>query len=204
MVDRYYSWHDLETAVSMRDLALRDLARQDWKTHPPFKHFLQAMGHVTGRKLLDMGCGVGHYSEIMSRAFSKWQYSGVDFSPVMIEEAKRLWPGRDFRVGDVGAFDCSQYDVILLSSLIEVMDDWLTGVEGVCATASAQVLLHRVRIHNAATERQDTIGYGSQLTYTWVHDEQELWDAFGVRGFDLIWFEHWQEYPQATYIFERS
>jgi len=204
MVDPYRSWQDAEVARAMGTLALEDLGKPDWRTHPPFRHFLQAMRHVSGKSLVDMGCGVGHYSEVLARAFPKIRYTGVDFSPAMVEEARRLWPGRDFWVGDVTTFNCEPYDIVLASSLVEVMDDWLAGVEGICKTARGQILLHRVRIHSAPTERQDTMGYGSQLTYTWVHNERELQDVFSARGFDLIRFEHWQEHPQATYVFERA
>lgn len=46
-------------------------------------------------KVLDVGCGYGRLSEWFG------YYSGIDFSPEFIAEAKRLYPGKEFIVGDI-------------------------------------------------------------------------------------------------------
>lgn len=51
-------------------------------------------------KLLDAGCGYGRLLDLLPSSF-RGGYTGVDISPKMIAEAKRLHPGHDFRVCDL-------------------------------------------------------------------------------------------------------
>lgn len=204
MVDPYGSWQDAAVAKAMGALALKDLAKPDWETHPPFKYFLRAMEQLDGTTFLDAGCGVGHYSEVLVRHHPRVQYRGFDFSTYMVDEAERLWPGREFFVADMVDYDYSGYDVVLASSLIEVMDDWTKGSEALCKTLTGKLVLHRVRVHSGPTVRNDTTGYPGQPTYTHVHNERELLDFYAARGLDVVWREYWREHPQATYIFERA
>jgi SAM-dependent methyltransferase len=51
----------------------------------------------------DMGCGPGHVARYLHERGI--QVCGVDLSPVMVESARRLTPGIDFRQGDMMALD---------------------------------------------------------------------------------------------------
>ena len=68
--------------------------------------------HVTG-KVLDMGCGYGRLSEWFD------DYTGMDSSETFINKAKKLYPGKDFRVGDgqTTAFDNKEFDWVICVSL---------------------------------------------------------------------------------------
>jgi len=205
MVDPYKSWLDAGVAEAMGALALEDLAKPDWETHPPFKYFLRAMERLGGAAtLLDAGCGVGHYSEVLARRYPRVRYTGFDFSPHMVDEARRLWPGREFFVADMVGHDYAGHDVVLASSLIEVMDNWARGSEALCQTLTGKLVLHRVRVHGGPTVRNDTTGYPGQPTYTHVHNERELLNFYEERGLSAVWREYWTEHPQATYIFEKA
>lgn len=204
-LDRYRSWLRPGVANYMRDLVMLELDPKTYGEHPPFKYFLEALEHVPGStSLVDAGCGVGHYSELMQRHHPRVSYAGFDFSEAMIEQAKKLWPGRTFFVADMTEFDYAPYDIVLASSLIEVMDDWAKGVQAMCKTARHTIVLSRVRLHTAKTVRNETSGYPGQPTYTHVHNESELLGLFEQGGFDVIWQVKWREYPQATYVLERG
>lgn len=204
MVDRYHSWQESRVAEQMGALAQQHLGMPDWKAHLPFKYFLQALEHVSGQTFLDMGCGVGHYSEILERIYSGFCYTGIDFSEAMIEEGRRRWPGRTFQVGDALSFDYSPYDVVMVSSVIEIMEDWLDAVEALGRTVRGQLLLHRIRICEGPTRRADSFGYPAQPTYTWTHNEGELLDTFSALGFDVVWNVRWDELGMATYVLEKA
>lgn len=204
-LNRYHSWLNPRVASYMRDLTSLELDPKTYKQHPPFKYFLEALQHVPGStSLVDAGCGVGHYGEVLFRHHPRVSYAGFDFSEAMIEQAKKLWPGRTFFVADMIEFDYSPYDIVLASSLIEVMDDWAKGVKAMCETARRTIILSRVRLHTARTVRNETTGYPGQATYTHVHNEGELLSLFEENGFDMTWQVRWKEYPQATYVFERA
>ncbi len=51
----------------------------------------------------DMGCGPGHVARYLHE--QAVQVCGVDLSPAMVEQARRLTPGIDFRQGDMLALD---------------------------------------------------------------------------------------------------
>jgi putative methyltransferase (TIGR04325 family) len=204
-LDRYRSWLNPGVASYMKDLTLLELDPKTYLEHPPFKYFLQALQHVPGStNLVDAGCGVGHYSEVLFRHHPRVAYVGFDFSEAMIEQAQKLWSGRTFFVADMLDFDYSSYDIVLASSLIEVIDDWARGVRAICKTARRTIILNRVRLHTARTVRNETSGYPGQPTYTHVHNESELLSLFEEGGFDVTWSVKWKEYPQATYVFERA
>lgn len=53
--------------------------------------------------LLDVGCGPGlllDYLQATGR-LERVEYHGIDLSPVMVEAARRRWPGKDFSVRDL-------------------------------------------------------------------------------------------------------
>jgi len=204
LADPYLSWQHPGVAGYMKDLVTLELDPKTYREHPPYRYFIKAMVQVGKvRTFLDAGCGVGHYSELLARHYPGIEYKGFDFSSSMVDEARRLWPGRTFTVADMVGYDYAGYDVVLASSLIEVMDDWARGSEALCRTLTGKLILHRVRIHSGKTVRNDTTGYPGQPTYTHVHNERELLGFYEERGLDVVWYEHWQEYPQATYVFER-
>lgn len=51
-------------------------------------------------RVLDAGCAYGRLVELMPHSW-RGAYLGVDISPDFIEYARKLYPTRDFRVGDL-------------------------------------------------------------------------------------------------------
>jgi SAM-dependent methyltransferase len=82
-----------------------------------------------GARVLDLGCGTGDLLEQLAPSHG----IGVDLSPAMIEQAKRLYPHHTFVVGDVedDAFIGSlegPFDYIVLSDTIGMLDDIETAL----------------------------------------------------------------------------
>ena len=92
-----------------------------------------------GDRVLDLGCGSASlWSQWQKYLLNADQVVGVDLSPVMIAEAKRLFPTSDFRVAnffeipaEAGAFDI----VIVSSAFHHIADEYLP---------SALAEIHRV------------------------------------------------------------
>ena len=76
---------------------------------------LDAIGDVTGRRVLDVGCGTG---DLAASAIARGaQVTGVDFAPSMIDIASGKVPNATFMVGDAENLeldDCS-FDAALCS-----------------------------------------------------------------------------------------
>jgi SAM-dependent methyltransferase len=54
----------------------------------------------------DLGCGPGHVARYLHE--QGVQVCGIDLSPVMVEQARRLTPAVEFRQGDLSALDVAE------------------------------------------------------------------------------------------------
>ncbi len=79
-----------------------------------------------GKSLLDAGCGVGHFTE-MVRTLG-FDATGTDFCDEAVQRARRRYPESAFRVADLAHLDLSQrfHVLIALNVLVAVSDpaDW--------------------------------------------------------------------------------
>lgn len=70
--------------------------------------------HVAGRRALDFGCGAGRSTRFL-RGLG-FDVTGVDVSRPMLEQARALDPGGDYRLvgdGDLGSLQGGTFDLIL-------------------------------------------------------------------------------------------
>lgn len=88
--------------------------------------------------VLEVGCGPGHVGGYLAqRAVDMW---GIDISPVMVDLARRLHPGRRFEVADMAALPCedgSQAGVVGFYSIFHVERPHLPAVMGELARVMA-------------------------------------------------------------------
>ncbi|MFH1418478.1 MAG: class I SAM-dependent methyltransferase [Planctomycetota bacterium] len=80
-------------------------------------HLLRLEGE-RGRRLLDVGCALGHLAALAGRR--GWRVTGVDVSAEAISQAACRF-GLDFRAGDLSQFGDTlpPFDVVLLGDVIE-------------------------------------------------------------------------------------
>jgi SAM-dependent methyltransferase len=159
----------------------------------PFRGFRYALDAVLADasrplRLLDIGCGVGHYSELVDRWYSgRVEYTGVDVSAEMVAAASSTWPGRRFERGDVLApgsgFD--GYDVLLAGALVDVLREWRPALDAVLGSAAPYVILHRQRVGGRTSVRRAP-GYAGGTTYRTVLSELDLAAAFVRHARELM------------------
>ena len=82
------------------------------------------------RRALDLGTGTGKAARLLARRFPDADVTGVDLSPAMVEEARRLLPsaldGRvSFAVADAAAlpFPDGAFDLVVLLNMIPFFDE---------------------------------------------------------------------------------
>lgn len=84
---------------------------------------LELLGNVKGKKILDLGCGTGIYTKILTKKGAL--VKGFDISPEMIKIAKRENPQLDLKVGS--AYDIpfgEKFDIVISSLVVHYLKDW--------------------------------------------------------------------------------
>ena len=167
------SWKEAGVARQMTELTSEELDHTE--DVPAFAVFVDAVGALVDElglphpaRLLDVGCGTGHYSELLARFFpDRIDYTGCDYAPAMIEAARARWPGRTFVVNDLfdNKLDLDAFDVLFASALVDVVPAWEDALEILFATKAPHVLLHRQRTTGGVSTVRRAAGYPGQKTY---------------------------------------
>ncbi|HUQ59310.1 class I SAM-dependent methyltransferase [Lentzea sp.] len=140
---------------------------------------LALAGDVTGRKILDAGCGAGPLlAELRARGAV---VSGFDLSPGMLDLARRRVPDADLRLADLAAplpYGDAEFDDVIASLVLHYLEDWgppLTELRRVLGPGGRLLVsvdhpfaIHA--IHRAEGRRTDYFE-----TYNWT----EVWDHTG-------------------------
>ena len=81
-------------------------------------------------RILDLGTGTGLAARLLARRFPGAEVVGVDLSPLMIEEARRLLPGElrgrvRYQIADASVlpFADGEFDLVVLLNMIPFFDE---------------------------------------------------------------------------------
>jgi trans-aconitate 2-methyltransferase len=99
------------------------VAFEDERTRP-IRDLLAAVPPGFGGRAIDLGCGPGNSTEVLSATLPAARVSGIDSSPDMIEAARKRLPQVDFSVADIAAWrDPGPFDVILANASLHWLPD---------------------------------------------------------------------------------
>jgi SAM-dependent methyltransferase len=98
-----------------------------------------------GARVLDVGCGLGALAADLARLRDA-RVTGVDFDAATIEAARRRWqdPRLTFRVADARQLPGERFDVVVLSNVLEHLDDRVAFLREVTERTGARRVLVRV------------------------------------------------------------
>lgn len=90
---------------------------------------LSEVGPLSGRTVLDVGCGFADFADYLSGRFSELRYSGIDLCPAMIEEARRRHPELDLRLRNIlETAPGENFDFVMANGIFYLLGDdaWST------------------------------------------------------------------------------
>jgi len=77
------------------------------------------------RRALDVGTGSGAVARLLTERWPQAEVHGVDVSPGMVDEARRLGHGERYAVGDASAlpYEDASFDLLTLNNMIPFFDE---------------------------------------------------------------------------------
>jgi SAM-dependent methyltransferase len=180
---------------------------------------LALAGDVTGRRILDAGCGAGPLSAALRDRGA--DVTGVDASAGMVALARRrLGDDVDLRVADLGdplPFADGVFDDVVASLVLHYLEDWgptLAEMRRVLRPggrliASVQHPFTDYAIQDPRPDYFATTSYTSEFTFSgqsvplrfWRRPLHAMTDAFTAAGFRLCVISEPQPDPAARELF---
>ncbi|MGW1148570.1 class I SAM-dependent methyltransferase [Streptomyces sp. NPDC002454] len=191
--DKYRSFKDASTRES-----------------PEQAHVAELLGDVSGLRVLDLGCGHGHYTRYV-KGLGAERVTGVDLSPEMVRLARESLPedatGIDFRVGDAADLGAiGEFDVVMAVWLFPYTES-VAALKGMMATVAGNLvpggrLVAVTAHHSFDPERQDWEPHGLRvLSHTTLPRRHRMTAALlAPRGEIVVESSLWEEdvYAEAA------
>ncbi len=145
-------------------------------------------------RILDIGCGPGQFAEYLLRQCPSIEYTGVDFSGVAVEIAKKRCPSATFIKADVFRTDIlekSEYDLILMLELLEHLENDVAllsripaGRSVVFSVPDSDAVAH-VRFfptEEAVSERYGSLFLGLEISRFSLSERTVIFLASGIKS----------------------
>lgn len=105
----------------------QEAKKQAWRDHVETYSFMNHIGDITGKKVLDVACGEGHFTRLLRRAGAA-RVVGLDISERMIalarEQESRDPLGIDYIVADArSTVEQEDYDIVVSAWLLVYAQD---------------------------------------------------------------------------------
>lgn len=163
---------------------------------------LGLLGDVSGRRVLDAGCGSGPLTEGLRDRGAV--VSGFDVSPAMVELAsRRLGEEVDLRVADLGGplpFADAEFDDVVASLVLHYLEDWtqpLAELRRVVRPGgrllvsvnhpAAYAIVHPDGDYFAVTRYSEDYTFDGEVVWLtfWHRPLHAMADAFAAAGFRI-------------------
>jgi SAM-dependent methyltransferase len=162
--DAFRIWD--ESTARRQDRAWKPLVAQALAGHPrqdivALYEALESTGVAEGT-ILEVGCGGGYNSELISWGIPGLRYTGVDLSGSMVEVSREKYPQRDFRVASALGlpFGDNSFDIVLDGVALLHIPDWRAALAEYARVASRYVVLHGLTLSDNPTVTFAKYAYG--------------------------------------------
>jgi ubiquinone/menaquinone biosynthesis C-methylase UbiE len=138
--------------------------------------------------LLEVSCGGGYHSAVFAAlARAKPHYIGSDYSPAMLDSARRRFPGIDVRQGDTTQlpFEDDSFDIVFEGVSLMHIPDYRKAIAEIARVARSHAIFHCLPIFDAhPTEHLFKYAYGEPATET-IFSRAEVEQAFADAGLTI-------------------
>jgi SAM-dependent methyltransferase len=143
-----------------------------------------------GLRVLELGCGRGDTLAMLQPSHGV----GVDFSPAMVDEAKRAYPDLEFRVGDIEDESflstlSGPFDVILIADTLGSLDDCQALFERLhklCTRRTRLVLSYYSHLWHPLLKLAEKVGWRMPQPPHNVMSPADIEAMAGLGGFDTV------------------
>ena len=82
---------------------------------------------LSGKRVLDVGCGFADYADYLTTKYTNVDYCGIDVTPRMIAEARRLRPHLWLRQANILEEDPGRFDVVTANGIFYLFGPGTAG-----------------------------------------------------------------------------
>jgi len=135
---------------------------------------------TSGKKILEIGCSSGYYSEVFRRAGFDIEYEGCDYSETFIKLAKKTYPEINFKICDATMlnYNNNQFDIVISGCCILHIVNYAKAIAEAARVSNQYILFHRTPIlHCNKTTFLTKTGYNVEMLEIFFNEE-ELIDLF--------------------------
>lgn len=199
---RLYGVEDsLELVINERAMALGG------GEHPKHRltdyHGFFASQVTAGNRVLDIGCGYGAVARSIARHVPDADVTGIDIEPVNVAQARNAEnpPNLNFVEGDATeAFPAGSWDVVVLSNVLEHIDDRTGFLAKIRERLAPRIVLIRVplfeRSWHMPMRREVGANFLSDPDHRIEHTREALESEITGAGYDIVdlrtpWGEIW-------------
>ncbi len=115
--------------------------------------------------ILDVGCGPGNSTSVLTERYPKAKVTGIDSSKEMIEQAKKNYPGGNWICADAQTYDYkSKYDIIYSNAALQWIPDQKSLIHNLISLLTSRgVLAAQVPGNRLSPLHQATITTAEQI-----------------------------------------
>ncbi|MCK1640780.1 class I SAM-dependent methyltransferase [Bradyrhizobium sp. 157] len=171
---------------------------------------------ISNPRLLEIGCGSGYYSEVLTTLLSGGvRYTGIDYSDAMIARAREYYPAIEFEVADATKLPYANqvFDIAFNGVSLMHIIDYPAAIREAARVAARFCIFHSVPVFDHyRTTYLRKYAYGAPVVEV-VFGRQELMSVCKDAGLRLV--REWPGIPYdvhevtghhssaATYLFAR-
>jgi SAM-dependent methyltransferase len=204
-------WQHNAIPEAQRQLTKKELSDMyAGKPIKPWKILAEAISSTGMHRghILEVGCSTGYHKEVLEHLLMRpIEYTGLDYSPAMVEAARRLYPKAQFDIGDATSlpYNDDQFDICLSGCVLLHVPNYRSGIFESARVAKKWVIFHRTPIVNGKTKYFRKYAYG--IPCVEIHFNEEEFFAI-CREAGLVLSREWliDEGPRGamkTYLYEK-